>query len=53
MPAGVAHTALTVTLTLAPVSGGIYEIVVVGQRGNPVDAYKPKIMIIHTNKASQ
>jgi hypothetical protein len=42
----------TVTKTFTPESGGIYEAVLLGQRGNP-NGHHPQLKIIHTNKKSQ
>jgi hypothetical protein len=41
----------TLVKNFTPVAGGIYEIVVVGQRGNTKGNH-PEILIIHTNKKS-
>jgi hypothetical protein len=40
----------TVEKTFDAASGGIYEVVLVGQRGNTTSAGKPELMIIRTNK---
>jgi hypothetical protein len=42
----------TIEKTFDAVSGGIYEIVLVGQRGNTTAEGKPEILVIRTNKPS-